>query len=192
MTVMSTAPTFPPPGREMTRTDLERMPDDGRRYELVDGVLIVTPAPRFLHQLFSAGLLTRMTLAVPPQLCVLAAPFDVELAEDTVVQPDLVVARTEDFGEQELSGPPLLAVEILSPSTRSIDLFVKKERLARAGCPRYWIVDADEPSITAWSLVEGQYRHDVTARGEEPFSVTEPFRFEVVPAELITRRDSEG
>jgi Uma2 family endonuclease len=188
MTVMSTAPTFPPPGRALTRVDLERMPDDGRRYELVDGTLIVTPSPRFVHQFLSAHLLTRMTLAAPSDLCVLAAPFDVELAPDTVLQPDLLVARTEDFGDEALSGPPLLAIEILSPSTRSLDLFVTKERLARAGCPHYWIVDAGEPSITAWDLMDGQYRQTGTARAAESFSVAEPFPFEVVPADLVVER----
>lgn len=188
MTVMSTAPTFPPSGQALTRVDLERMPDDGRRYELVDGALIVTPSPRFVHQRASHRLDVRLERFVPSGYEIISAPFDVELAPDTMLQPDLLVARTEDFGDEELSGPPLLAIEILSPSTRSLDLFVKKERLARAGCPHYWIVDADEPSITAWDLMDGQYRQMGTARAAESFSVAEPFPFEVVPADLVVER----
>ena len=81
---------------------------------------------------------------------VLFAPFDVLLAEDSMLQPDLLVAARADFTEQDLPVAPLLAVEILSPSTRQIDLTLKRARDEAAGCPSYGVVDPDKPSITAW------------------------------------------
>jgi Uma2 family endonuclease len=108
------AVTTLPRGRALTVADLDAMPDDGHRYELIDGALIVTPAPVVRHQRVSMAL-TRVLLGnLPDDLELLAAPTDVKLADDTAVQPDLLVARTSDLTETNLPGPPLLAVEILS------------------------------------------------------------------------------
>lgn len=175
-----------PRGRALTRDDLDAMPDDGHRYELVDGVLIVSPAPRRVHQRASLRLTVLLDAAVPPDLEPLAAPFDVALSDDTVMQPDLVVGRNADFTERDLPVAPVLAVEVLSPSTRGIDLLLKKDRLERAGCAHYWVVDPEEPSITAWALTEGAYRQVARAVGDEAFEVAEPFDVRVVPAELVT------
>jgi len=82
-----------PRGLEFTRADLEGMPDDGRRYELIDGSLIVTPAPRIGHQRAVGNLHLLLRAHCPPELEVILAPFDVALATDTIVQPDLLVAR---------------------------------------------------------------------------------------------------
>ena len=106
-----------PRGRELTVADLESMPDDGHRYELFDGALVVTPAPSMLHQTVSIELAMVLRLACPPELKVLAAPLDVLLGKNTGVQPDLLVARLADLAEKNLPTAPLLAVEILSPRT---------------------------------------------------------------------------
>lgn len=66
------------------------------------------------------------------------APLDVVLAIDTVLEPDVVVAARADFTERNLPAPPLLAIEVLSPSSRQIDLMLKRSRLEAAGCPAYW------------------------------------------------------
>lgn len=174
-----------PRGRAFTAADLEAMPDDGNRYELIDGALIVTPAPLPRHQIVAANLFTVLRTVCPPALRVLFAPLDVKLSESTVLQPDLLVAAKESFGEKNLPGTPLLAVEILSPSTRHIDLGLKRSRYEAAGCPSYWVVEPETPSITAWQLEEGEYTVAGSATGEELCLLDQPFRVQVVPARLL-------
>lgn len=185
MAVMATEVLGLPRGRALRRADLETMPDDGHRYELLDGVLIVSPAPKFRHQQVAANLFMVLKAAAPTHLTVFFAPFDVALADDTVVQPDLLVAPTDEFTERDLPGAPLLAVEVLSPSTRDVDLLLKKARLERAGCAHYWVVDPDEPSIVTWTLADGAYRDAARAAGDETFAVTDPFAVTLRPAALI-------
>ncbi len=186
MSVMTAeAPSFLPYGRELTRADLEVMPDDGHRYELIDGVLIVSPSPRFRHQDAVGNLYVILRQAAVGGVKVLLAPFDVVLAEDTVIQPDLLVAPRAEFTERDLPAAPLLAVEVLSPSTRGVDLLLKKERLQRAGCAHYWVVDPAEPSILAWSLVDGVYREVAGAAGAEVFEVAAPFPVRLTPSSLV-------
>lgn len=184
-TMTTSAQSFLPYGRELTRADLQSAPDDGHRYELIDGVLIVTPSPRVRHQRVLANLFRILHESASPDLEVLFAPVDVLLADNTVLQPDLLVASREAFTETELAGPPLLAVEVLSPSTRSIDLLLKKERLQRAGCPHYWVIDPDEPSIIAWDLVDGSYVKVAHAVATEAFEVDEPVRMRLTPTSLV-------
>lgn len=185
MAVMTTEVLGLPRGRALTRDDLDAMPDDGHRYELLDGVLLVSPAPRFVHQQVLANVFRLVDAATPTGITVFFAPFDVVLADDTVIQPDLLVAPREDFTERDLPVPPLLAVEVLSPSTRGIDLMLKKERLQRAGCPHYWVVDPDASSVTAWALAEGVYVEVASASGDDSFEVTEPISLSFAPNSLL-------
>ncbi len=90
----------------------------------------------------------------PRELEVLPGPLDVDLAEDTVLRPDLLVVRGDRLGDHSLSGVPELVVEGSSPSTRSFDLLLKHSRYEEAGCPSYWVVDPGGPSIVAWDLVD--------------------------------------
>lgn len=176
----------------------DALPDDGNRYELIDGVLIASPAPQWRHQRASTRLSVLLAGAVPADLEVLAAPFDVTLSDDTVMEPGLLVAPVAALAQRGLDGAPLLAVEIASPSSRTIDRHVKKDRLRRAGCPHYWIVDPDEPSITAWALREtdgadgadnadDEPAYDLVGRavGDEELALTEPFDVRIVPAHLV-------
>lgn len=171
-------------GREFTRADLDDMPDDGRRYELIDGTLLVSPAPKFAHQAALLRLVVLMEAACPADLVLLFAPFDVALSETNVLQPDLLVARREDFTDRDLPVAPLLAVEVLSPSTRRFDLLVKRDRYEQAGCPSYWVVDPDKPSVTAWDLGDTGYGEPVVVTGDETYAADRPFPVEVVPAAL--------
>jgi Uma2 family endonuclease len=174
-----------PRGREFTAADLEAMPDDGNRYEIIDGALIVTPAPITRHQIVVANLYGMVRSACPSTLRVLFAPYDVKLSELTVLQPDLLVASKSAFTETNLPSTPLLAVEVLSPSTRHIDLGLKRSRYEAAGCPSYWVVDPGVPSITAWELREGQYAVAGSATGDESVTLEHPFPVELVPARLL-------
>lgn len=185
MTMSSTPRTLGLPPGPMTRAELDAMPDDGHRYELIDGLLIVSPAPRTIHQRAVSRIFLLVHAAAPAELEVLFAPVDVALADDTVLQPDLVVAGREQYTERDLPMAPMLAVEVLSPSTRSYDLLLKKDRLERAGCANYWVIDPDGPSIVAWSLVDGRFAQVTTATGNEDFTVDQPFACTLTPSSLV-------
>jgi Uma2 family endonuclease len=181
-----TAVTALPWSRPLTRADLEQMPDDGHRYELLDGVLIVSPAPRPLHQRAVGRMFILLTEACPEGLEVFTAPLDVVLADDTVLEPDVLVARQSDLADRDLPAVPLLAVEVLSPSSRRIDLLLKHSRLEAAGCPTYWVVDPDEPSLTAWELSDAKYVPVATVTGTQPYAATTPFPVTITPADLVS------
>ena len=182
MSRMATTARAPGP---YTRADLEGTPDDGRRYELVDGHFHVSAAPGMRHQDAVAELLILLRTTSPKEFKVLPAPFAVALADDTELQPDIVVGRRVDFVEREIR-TPLLAVEVLSPSTRMFDTHVKRERLERAGIVSYWVVDPAEASLVAWELgTEGLYLQVAKVVGDEPFEARLPFPVTVVPATLV-------
>ena len=170
----------------LTYDDLQAMPDDGHRYELVDGSLIVTPAPNRMHQRVLGNFAFMLHGAVPPDLEVLIARFDYVVSSLTVLEPDLLVARRDEIGEANLQHAPVVVVEVLSPNTRRIDHGTKRLTFEGAGVPHYWLVDPDEPSILALELVDGTYRESGRATGAECLSVTTPFAVEVVPASLVT------
>lgn len=168
-----------------TRVELDALPDDGCRHELIDGTLIVTPSPGFRHQMVVGKLFVLLDRACPEELRVLLSPFDVVLAEDTVVQPDLLVARLDEFTPHDLPVAPLLAVEILSPSTRLYDLNLKRARYQQAGVTAYWVMDPDEVSLTAWELRDGAYVEVARVVGADTFAGRAPYAVEIVPEDLV-------
>jgi len=170
-----------------TWVDLREIPDDLLRYETIDGVLYVTNTPSTCHQRAVRKLSVLLDELCPPELEPFFAPFAVRLADDTEIQPDVLLAPDGAVREWGLLGAPLLAVEALSPSTRRYDLREKKDRLARAECLHYWIVDPDEPSIVAWELVEGEYVEVGRAVGEEALVLERPFKISVTPQRLAER-----
>ena len=176
---MSVMTSVIPHGRPFTVDDLEGMPDDGNRYELIDGMLLVSPAPSWEHQ--------EVGLSLFAQLRALAAPFAVQTALDSEVQPDVIVARYVDFRSKNLPVAPLLAVEVLSHSTRLKDRNLKKAHYERIGVASYWILDPAEPgALTAFELDgDGRYRQVAHVEGDEEFVATRPFAVTVVPARLL-------
>lgn len=176
------------PKAALTREDLARLvpeePDDGHRYELIDGTLIVTPAPSWQHQAVSVSLVVLLHSRCPRHLRVLHAPFAVGLGLDTEVQPDLLVAPRDAFTDKDLPGAPLLAVEILSPSTRLIDLNLKKARYEQAGCPSYWVVDPIELRLRVWELADGAYVQTADVGGDDSWTATRPFPVTIRPGDL--------
>lgn len=179
------AVTTLPRGRPLTAADLEAMPDDGHRYELIDGALVVTPSPSLRHQLVSSNLHLLLGGQCPENLRVLAAPTDVRLALDTALQPDLLVVRRAELDEETEPLRPLLVVEILSPSTRHIDLELKRARYRAAGCPAYWVVDPDDLELRAWELRDGEYIAVAHVTGSEGYAASHPFAVDVVPSDLV-------
>lgn len=170
-----------------TQADLEFTPEDGRRYEIIDGTLVVTPASRpTAHQRALMELLVMLDQASPPDLKVLPGPLAVVLADDTVLVPDIIVARKASFTDEHLSGTPVLLVEVLSTETRRFDLLLKRDRLQSAGCPHYWIIDPDEPSLMALDLKDGVYHQAGFVTGDEIYRATLPYAVSVVPANLVS------
>ncbi len=175
-------------GRPLTVRDLEGMPDDGNRYELIDGELYVSPAPATRHQKIAYRLHHVLDAVAPPHMEVLGAPFAVQLSFNTEVQPDVLVAPFEAFTEKNLPGPPLLAVEVLSPSSTMVDYNKKKRLYERFGVPSYWVIDPLEPNLSAFELDEnGQYQTVAKIAGAEPFEATQPFPVRIVLTELLGR-----
>jgi len=172
-----------------TRAERDALPDDGRRHELLDGVLLMTPAPGRRHQDIVAGLLMALRRRAPRDCKVIIAPFDVALGDRTVLEPDVLVARRSDVTDRDLPTAPLLAVEVLSPSTRSFDLLRKKELLEQAGCPSYWVIEPgagdQEPELTAWELRDGSYVEVARVRGHEAWRARTPYDVTIVPADLL-------
>src|SRR5579862_966572 len=183
MTVVTIAEAWPDAGRPFTVTELDRMPDDGRRYELLDGVLIVSPRPTTIHQFVAMRLLRVLADACPEDLCVVPEPA-VELGSQTEFDPDLVVVRMDQIGGAKFTEPPLLVVEIRSPSTALVDLNRKKAAYERFGVPTYWIVNPDppEPELSIFELRDSRYVP--AAKASKPFAVDRPFRVSIHPGDL--------
>jgi Uma2 family endonuclease len=181
---MSAMPVMPRAG-DWTVEDLEGIPDDGLQYELADGVLLVSPAPRPLHQRVVARLFVLLEKVVPPELEVYFAPLDFQPTRRTSLQPDLLVVRRSDVGELNITAPLLLAVEVLSPSTRAKDLLLKHGLYRDSGVASYWVVDPLVPSLTVWELRDGSYVEMVGVAGDEAARLVTPFDVTVVPAQLL-------
>ena len=131
------------------------LPDDGRRYEVVHGELLVTPSPQAVHQL----VVQRLSVAVSVYAerhgagQVFTAPADISWGPETLVQPDVFVvpleqARTLDWREMTNL---LLAVEVLSPSTARADRFTKRRLYQEVGVPTCWIVDPERRCVEVWT-----------------------------------------
>ncbi len=174
-----------PRGRPLSRRDLETMPEDGHRYELIDGSLVVSPAPTWRHQRVVGRLWRLLDDACPEGLEAFVAPLDVVLADDTVVLPDVLVARRSDLSDRDLPAPPLLAVEVRSPSTARVDRWLKWSTYEAAGVSSYWIVDPDEPSVTALELRDGRYVEAGRVVGDEVLALELPFPVRLCPQALL-------
>lgn len=146
----------------LTYDDYVHLPDDGRRYEILEGELSVTPSPVTKHQRVSRNLLIPLARFVREHHLgeVLAAPMDVILSNVSVVQPDLLFVtreRSHLITEKNIQGAPDLIVEILSPTTASMDRTAKMQLYARYGVPHYWLVDPEAEALEAYELAEGAY-----------------------------------
>jgi Uma2 family endonuclease len=120
-----------------------------------------------------------------PDHRVFVAPLDWQPDGRTSLEPDLLVVRRDRIGEKNITGPPTLVIEVLSPGTARIDRMIKFSRYAEGGIAQYWIVDPRVPSIQVYDLVDGAYVLVAEAAGPVPVSVTEPFAVTVIPDDLI-------
>jgi Uma2 family endonuclease len=146
----------------LTYEDYAALPDDGRRYELHQGELSVTPGPGLSHQATLRNLVVLLHRHVSSRGLgeVFPAPVDCILDNITIVQPDIVfvdTARRSVMTERGIEGPPTLAVEIISPSSTAIDRRRKLQLYAQYAIPFYWIVDPPARTIEAYQLAPGVY-----------------------------------
>lgn len=173
----------------LTYRDYAALPDDGRRYEIHDGELSVTPAPNPNHQRVIAALLVLLDRHVKAERLgeVFVSPLDVILDDSTIVQPDLVFLAPERAGlvsGRGIEGAPTLVIQVLSPSTTQIDLVRKRQLYARHGVPHYWIVDPEELAVDAYVLGSEGYTLALRATGAEPVSPPPFDGLGLVPAAL--------
>lgn len=151
--------------KRLTYDDLESIPQEreGDRHEIIDGELIVTPAPAPPHQFASRNVFRRLDRHVSRARLgeVLFAPVDIRLTPDIVLIPDIIFIakdRLHIVGPKTVDAAPDLVVEILSPGTRQRDLTVKRDLYARFGVREYWIVDPDRRTVEVLELVGDAYR----------------------------------
>ena len=138
-----------------TAARVRELPEDGNRYEVVDGELLVTPAPSFDHQQAAGMLLIALQeyLSGRPLGVAVMSPAAIEFDPATLVQPDVFVVPLEGGRRPkrwvDIRGL-LLAIEVLSPSTARADRTTKRRRYQRAGVPEYWVVDLDARLVERW------------------------------------------
>jgi Uma2 family endonuclease len=186
MNVMTAPDVWSGQDRALTVADMENMPDDEFRYELDDGVLIVSPAPSSLHQRVVLRLAVVLDAACPPELEVLAG-VGVNISRFQHRVPDVAVVRADSMDTVFQERPPALAVEVASPRTRLYDRNRKKDVYEQFGIVSYWIVepDRDKPELIAFELRDGRYQEVARVAGDEAFNAALPFPVTVTPSALV-------
>jgi Uma2 family endonuclease len=141
---------------KLTYQDYVLLPDDGKRYEILDGDLYVTPSPTARHQRVSRNLELALTEHVGAHGLgeVLDAPLDVILADDAIAQPDILFISNErlQIVRDWVHGAPDLVIEILSPGTRDRDRTLKRRLYARHGVKELWLVDPEARTVEVFAL----------------------------------------
>jgi len=146
--------------RKLTYEDYARIPDDGQRHEIIDGVQYVSPSPTRTHQVLVRKLVVKLTLFTEAHRLgeIFPAPFDVLLSSHDIVQPDVLFVSAARLGivtEAHVKGAPDLAIEILSDSTRRRDETLKRDRYEQLGVQEYWILDGSRKSVRIFRRTQG-------------------------------------
>lgn len=161
-----------PPQGSWTYDAYAALPDDGNRYEIVQGVLLMSPAPEPAHQ----GIVEEINSYLRSQILstkrglVFTSPIDVVLAENISVQPDVLVILKEHLdrvGNKRITGAPDLVVEVISPGSKFQDRVVKHSIYERFGVPEYWLVKSENQTIEVFVLDMGIYRSLGIFHGEQ-------------------------
>lgn len=158
----------------LTYDDYLRLPNDGKRYEILEGEIFVSPSPMTKHQRISRNLLAILHHHVARHKLgeVFSAPIDVVLSDINVVQPDLLFvsnARKKIITDKNIHGAPDLVVEILSDTSEEQDRVAKKQIYARHGVKEYWLIDPDRETVEVYKLEEKSraFRHIATYQSDE-------------------------
>jgi Uma2 family endonuclease len=170
---------FKEPGH-WTVQDLEHLPNDGNRYEIIDGALHVTPAPSLTHQRACAELYTALRAYLEKRGIgeVFFAPADLEFSRDTMVEPDLMAlpsTRGPLPDRWRGSDGVLLAIEVLSPSSARTDRQEKRALYQRERIAEYWIVDLDARLVERWRPADERPEILGDSLTWLPSSASEPF-----------------
>ena len=177
--------------RPLTLDEYLALPDDGNRYEVVDGQPVVMDAPVNPHQRACLRLGALLDGACPPGYEALVSPVDWVLWEVPTLhvrQPDVVVVSSAQADSARITDPPLLVVEILSPASFERDVIAKRRAYARAGARHYWIVDLTIPEVVVYGLTAGELLPTARVRGSERLDLAEPFGVSLRPADLVGPR----
>jgi Uma2 family endonuclease len=173
----------------LTYREYEALPADGRRYEVHEGELFMTPAPSPQHQMIIRNLFRILDAHVREKAIgeVLFAPLDVILSDISIVQPDIVYlesARLPAISKRGVEGPPTLAVEVLSPTTTLIDRSSKRQLYAKYGVPYSWLVDPEARAIETYVLGPQGYSLALRCFGTVPASPPPFTNLELIPDTL--------
>lgn len=166
---------------DWTVADAEGMPEDGNRYEVIDGELFVTPCPDPRHQVRAFDLAKVLDAACPAELLLIAGPVGVTIGTRRHLEPDLAVKPRVGYRDDTVV--PLLVVEVLSPSTWRNDVRRKRQVYAETGVPSYWIMDPLAPALTLLELAEGEYVERAVVGPGEELTVDRPFEVRLAPGE---------
>ncbi|WP_191268020.1 Uma2 family endonuclease [Nocardiopsis terrae] len=176
------------PERRLTADDLENTPDDGQRYELVDGRLDVSPAPTNTHFRVASRLNTYLNNLCQGEFEIGEGPgVNLNSERTTHRIPDLAVFDCDMPEGKYFDVPPLLAVEIVSPESVFRDNHIKRQEYAAFGIASYWIINplADKIGLLELRLLDGQYQVVTQVYGEEVFETDLPFPVKLVPHWLL-------
>lgn len=163
---------------EFTTADLDAAPDEGPRYELVDGVLLVTYMSSRVHQRALGDLLMQLVAACPDHLEVLHGPLEFRSSSRLALVPDLLVLTHEDSTTRWVD-ELVLAVEVVVSTTRTVDRVLKRVLYERAGVPAYWMLDAEEATLTVLELEDGRYVERAVVGADQVFEAVVPFAVRV-------------
>lgn len=166
-----------PVDTRLTYDDFCLLPEDGKRREIIEGELFVTPSPQTPHQRAVIRLSAHLWQFVDSHKLgeVFGAPFDVVFSEFDVVEPDLLYisnARANVLTNKNVQGAPDLVVEVLSESTARVDRSVKLKLYGRFGVQEYWIIDPCGPSAEIYR--RGQEGLDLVAKLTAADALTSP------------------
>lgn len=151
--------------QSMTLEEFNKLPEDQRHlYELVDGMVMMTPRPSVIHQSITGALFAQLYPYFSGKTCRVLSEVEIKLKKDIFIPDISILCDPEKFTEQRYEGPPTVVIEVLSPATRSYDLFTKLNKYQMAGVPEYWIVDPKSQTITVHHFEISEA--DIFIRGE--------------------------
>ncbi|HYI07747.1 MAG TPA: Uma2 family endonuclease [Thermoanaerobaculia bacterium] len=161
----------------LTYEDYVKLPDDGNRYEIIDGELYVNPSPVPRHQFIVAALNAAFVNYSYVHGGKVAGSLDVVLADDRVVQPDVLFIKDERasiIGGKNIQGPPHIVVEVLSDGTRRYDEIQKRKLYESAGVDEYWVVDPELELVKIFRLQGGTYTKTAEIDTDAGGTITSP------------------
>ncbi len=155
--------------------------EHGMHYQVIDGAIVVNPPASFQHEDVVGSLFVSLRAAAPPAVVVLGSNFGFFYEAGSFVLADVTVARRSDCRDDGIHVPPLLMVEVLSPSTRHFDLTRKREIYEQAGVPSYWLIDPVAQTLTVLELQDLAYVETARLTGAGELFLERPFAVRVSP-----------